>query len=279
MKGIMNTEIHPHGSYIVLISGPCKEEHNSHFWLQLYELFIGNNAWHSWNPRAKFVVSVMSNCTHIENTKLSKAILKELWLQVVMNSAVLFLNSNEHGGKDLRQNTTDSIQGTFLELHTWYPYENSQRCNPLEGTVPVKVFTVRNLSDIRKSDIFKRYFVKNFHGCPMKVLVGILPPLVYRPRPISYNDSGHQNVYDGWEIGMLRVLGKALNFSLKVINFWEFSNDKGGNNLEKLKGFPFLLVGIFSVGNSPFDNFIDYTRSYLTVHAAWYTPCAIKRER
>jgi hypothetical protein len=41
---------------------------------------------------------LMSNCTHKENTKLSKAILKELWVQEVMNSAVLFLKSNEHGG-------------------------------------------------------------------------------------------------------------------------------------------------------------------------------------
>jgi len=70
MKGNMYTEIHQHGSYIILILGPCKEweKHISHFWQQLYELSLGNNVWHSWNARAKFVVSVISNCTHIENT-------------------------------------------------------------------------------------------------------------------------------------------------------------------------------------------------------------------
>jgi hypothetical protein len=59
-----------------------------------------------------------------------------------MNSAVLFLKSNEHGDNDLKQNTTVSVQGTYLLLHTWYPYENSERCNQVEGTLPVKVFTL-----------------------------------------------------------------------------------------------------------------------------------------
>jgi hypothetical protein len=102
MKGNMYTEIHQHSSYI-LILGLCKEweKHISHFWQQLYELSLGNNMWHSRNARAKFVVCVMSNCTLIGNTKVLKAILKELWVQEVMNSAVVFLKSNEHGGNDL----------------------------------------------------------------------------------------------------------------------------------------------------------------------------------
>ena len=275
----MNTEIRPHGSYIMLISGPCKE-HISRFWQQLYELSLGKNVWHSWNPRAEFFVSVISNCTRIENTKLSKAILKKLWLQEVVNPAVLFLKSNEQSVNDLQQNTTDSAQGTCLELHNLYPYENSERCNPVEGTVPVKVFTVRNLNDIRKSNIYRRKFGKNFHGCPMKVILRILTPLVYPPRSIWFNDSGYHDVYeDGWEIGMLRIIGKALNISLGVVNFRDVLNVKDGNKIENLKGFPFLLVGIFSFGNSRFNYFGDYTRSYLTLHTAWYTPCALKYQR
>jgi len=80
-----------------------------------------------------------------------------------MNAVVLFLKSNEHNGVYMQANTTDSEQGTYFELHTWYPYENSDSCNPLEGTVPVKVFTVRNLNDIRRSDILRGYNDNNFH--------------------------------------------------------------------------------------------------------------------
>jgi hypothetical protein len=114
----------------------------------------------------------------------------------------------------------------------------------------------------------------------MKVLVRILTPLVYEPRSIWFNDSGYHSVYEGgWEIYMLRVIGKALNLSLDVVNFWDVLHDKNGNKAEKLKGFPFLLVGLFSWGNSRFDNFSEYTHSYLTVHAAWYTPCALKCQK
>jgi hypothetical protein len=156
----------------------------------------------------------------MENTKFSKAILKELWLQEVMKAAVIFLRSYVHEGNDLQQNTTDSAQGTYLELHTWYPYENSYRCNPAEGTVPVKVFTLRNVSDIRRSDIFRGYFGKNFHGCPMKVYVREQPPFVYPPKRDWYKDIFKQKVYvNGWEIEMLRIIGNALNMSLVISDF------------------------------------------------------------
>jgi hypothetical protein len=125
----------------------------------------------------------------------------------------LVLQAPEHGGNYLQHNTAQSAQVTYWVLHTWYPYENSERCNPAEGTVSVKVFTVRNLSDIRGSDIFRGYFGKNFHGYPASVLVKIVPPLVYPPKHFWYKDSPYQDVYDdGWEIDTLRIIEKALNF-------------------------------------------------------------------
>jgi len=165
----MHTQTHPHGSYIILISGPCKEwdRDTELFRVQLNELSLDDN---SWNPKAKLIVSVKSNCTHVQNTKFSEALLRELWFREVMNAAAIFLKSNEHDGIYMQENISDSVQGTYLELHTWYPYENSERCNPAEGIVPVKVFTVRHLSDIRRSDLFRGYNDKNFQGCPLKVL-------------------------------------------------------------------------------------------------------------
>jgi len=111
----------------------------------------------------------MSNCTHIQ-TKISKALLNELWVREVMNATVLFLKSNEQGGIYMQRNINDSTQGTYLELRTWFPYENSESSIPHESTVIVKVLTVRNLNDINRSDIFRGYNVMNFHGCPFKVL-------------------------------------------------------------------------------------------------------------
>jgi len=148
----MYTEIQQHGSYIILISGQC-EGWEEDIWKELYELSVGDNARCSWNSKRKYIFCLMSGCTHIKNTKFSRAILSVLQLKEFMNAAVLFLKTNNHAPNDLQQNRNESAQGTYLELHTWYPYGNSEGCNTAEGTVLVNGFTVRNLSGIRRSDI------------------------------------------------------------------------------------------------------------------------------
>ena len=82
MDGNTYTEIHQHGSYIILTSGNCMfwENHIASFSSQIRELCFGDNTKYSWNPRAKFVVSVVSNCRHFDNKVISKAILEHLWL-------------------------------------------------------------------------------------------------------------------------------------------------------------------------------------------------------
>jgi hypothetical protein len=225
----------------------------------------------------------MSNCTHTENKRFARAILDKLWLKEVMNAAVLFLQSNEQAAKEMQQNSTDSAQSTYLELHTWYPYENSERCNPAEGTVPVNVFTVRNVSDIRRSYIFRGNFGKKFHGCPMKVNVKSNRTLVNKPRTVWNNGSGYHTVYvDGWVTEMLRIIGEALNMSLDFeddLSVFLLAMDEEGKEAGKLKGNPFISVeGIVGL-HFLFDNFGEYTRSYLTLRAAWYTPCAVKYDK
>jgi len=212
----MHTQTHPHGSYITRTSGPCEEwdRHTLSFRVQLNVLCSGEN---SWNPKAKFIVSVMSNFTNIEITKFARTLHRELWLKEVMNAAVLFQKSNENNGTYMQGTTSDSAKGTYFELHTWYPYENSDRCNPAKGTVPVNVFTVRYFNDIRRSDMFRRYNYKNFHKCPFKVFVRTMYPLVYVPKHVRYNDSYNQRVdKEGMETEMLKVIGNALNMSLDI---------------------------------------------------------------
>ena len=217
MNENMYTEILQYGSHIIPISGPCNEwgKYISGLWQQMRELFSNDKIWLSRNPRGNYIVSVMSNCSHLDTINISRAILNELWFFQVSNAAVLFLKSNEHAANDLQQNTTNSTQGTYLELHTWYPYENSDRCNPEEGTVPVKVFTFRNLSDISSRDIFRAHYAKNLHGCPLNVHVEINPPSVFPPKRIWYNNSGYQNVYaNGIEIELIRIIGNSLNMTI-----------------------------------------------------------------
>jgi hypothetical protein len=273
MNENMYRDIQQHGSYIILISGPCGEGevYRSVLFQQLYELSTDDKMWLSWNARAKYIVSVLSNCTLLDNTHISKAILSTLWDYQVSKAIVLFLKSTEHGGNDLQQNTAQSAQGTYWELHTWYPYENSERCNPAEGTVPVQVFTVRNLNDIRKSDIFRGYIAKNFQGCLLGVQVEIKPPFVYPPKQIWYNDSGYRNVYeDGSEIELIRIIGNSLSMPLDIEDI---------TRSEYRKFTASLYVGGYATYSSALDYLMERTRGYRTVRMDWYTPCAVRYQR
>jgi hypothetical protein len=170
----------------------------------------------------------MSNCTQFDNKLISTAILQYLFFYRVMNAAVLFLNSNKHASNDPQKCTIDSAQGTYLELHTGYPYENSERCKPTEGTVPVQVFTVRNLSDIRRNDIFRGYIDKNFNGCPITV-VEVDNPFM------KYLTGKYQPIYiREWAVELLRVIGKALNISLRMVTL----EDEKENPINK----PFIIL-------------------------------------
>jgi hypothetical protein len=88
----------------------------SRFQQQVYELSAGKLTWYSFNPRAKFIACVMSNCEHKECTNTSRCVLNDPWLNEVTKATVIFLKLNEHGGNNLRRTTTDLVQGTWLEM-------------------------------------------------------------------------------------------------------------------------------------------------------------------
>jgi hypothetical protein len=56
----MYTDIRQHGSYIILISGPCNEWENyiSGVWQQMFELSVNDKLWLSRNSGGKYIVSL-----------------------------------------------------------------------------------------------------------------------------------------------------------------------------------------------------------------------------
>jgi hypothetical protein len=154
----MHTKIQQQYSFITLISGPYKDWEQSTFaFAEKFSALLGGKLRHSsggklselWSPNATSIIKIMTNDTHFDCKNISGSILSHLWTYQIDNDIVLFLKSNEHAGNDLQQNTSESAQGTFLELHNFYLYYNSDRCNSADSAVPVNVFTVRNVTDIK----------------------------------------------------------------------------------------------------------------------------------
>jgi MoaA/NifB/PqqE/SkfB family radical SAM enzyme len=132
----------------------------------------------------------------------------------------------------------------------------------------VKVFTVRNLSDVRKNNIFKRFYERSFHRCSIAVRVLTAPPFVNKPKCVWKNSSGYQDLCeDGMEMEVLKIIGYSLNLSLAI------DPDKEATYCKSL---PPIYVGGYKLLHSMKIAFKESSRNYLTIHSAWYMPCALK---
>jgi hypothetical protein len=267
-------DIHQHGSYIILVSAPCQEwgEYISRFWEQLEALYYRENTCQSWNPTAKFVVSVLSNCTQFDNRNVSKSIFNELWYLEVMNATVLFLKSNEQGDDNVQQNITDTAKGTHLELHVLYPYENSESCNISDDTLPVKVLTAQSLKDIKKCEVFRGQFVKNSHGCEFKIYETNNSIYLYTKERDFDHDSDDPMIKEyEWlnEISsiILESVPKRTNFITNPMSTGDILAD------------PFIILDDYNNNKSFQYRTTEFSRLSHTVKYAWYTPCAIKYKK
>jgi hypothetical protein len=213
MNSLMRIEINPHGSYIILVSGYCRVYSETITYLseQLAAL-AQRTMWQSWNPRAKFVVPVMDTCRPYNVSYLSQAILSKLWLYKVTKGVVLFSESNERVSTVLQEHMNSSSQDAQWSLHTWLPYENSQRCDPLESTVPLRILLARNLSDVRNSGIFHVNVGKNFNRCRVTALLRQVYPFLLVEHRIRNNVS-HIHYYGLEEIILSSIL-QSLNLIL-----------------------------------------------------------------
>lgn len=288
MTGNMIFGINRHGSYVILISGPCQPfyEYIQRISQQFAALALGKLHL-SWNPKAKFVLPVMSACMHYKTTYLARAILSKLWLYKVTNAVVLFIESSGYSVNFLAQNETLSAEHVQLGLHTWFPYGNAKSCNPIDGTVPLRTFLLRNRSDIHQSDIFRGYVSKNFHRCPLRVLMRVKAPFVMPPSPIWLNASRMYTLiyHSGWDIGIITAIADSLNLTL-VGQPAHYPGRKRVDKFAKIydlipelvKGTADIVIGQV-LRQEVFSYSLETTRSYYSIRVSWCTPCATKYPR
>jgi hypothetical protein len=130
----------------------------------------------------------------------------------------------------------------------------------------MKVFTMINLSDIRRSDIFRGYIDKSFHECQMNVFVGDWSSTVY----LTIHDPNYQTIDDRkFEVDLVKVIGEALNMT-PHFTYNQIIED----------------IDLFVSSDRPIYFAVDkhyhlkeFTGSYLSESFVWYTPCAVKYQR
>jgi hypothetical protein len=103
------------------------------------------------------------------------------------------------------------------------------------------------------------------------VQVEIVPPAVFPPKRIWYNNTVYEDVYeDGIEIKLLRTIEKELNMKLDIRDITKEENRKVSAS---------IYIGQYGTYSSALDYLTERTHGYLTARFDWYTPCAVKYQR
>jgi hypothetical protein len=131
-----------------------------------------------WNPRARFVVTVMNICFKYNAEELSQRILVELWKRKILNAIVLIplTNTSPSEGATGNRTRTDGlvIQVPTLGMYTWFPYRGPDRCSVVDEAVILDMWLMGGEGKfVRNSSLFPRNVIDNFHGCELRIAVKV----------------------------------------------------------------------------------------------------------
>jgi hypothetical protein len=231
-----------------------------------------------WNPKARFVVTVMNICFKYNAEELSQRILIELWKRKVLNSIVLIPLKNNSQSEDAAGTRTRAhglvMDAPALGIYTWFPYRGPNRCSVVDEAVLLDMWLMVGEGNfVRNSFLFPKKLVDNFHGCEIRVADGI-----------TANSGNKTNIraYDGLEIILMDIITKTMNLTTIILpqikNFRKIQEESG-----KYIGYTGLFMndvadialgGIIRTATS--SALMDVTTSYWQIRWEWYVPCPVK---
>ncbi|PNF33395.1 hypothetical protein B7P43_G04164 [Cryptotermes secundus] len=275
---------HKPESYLLLTPSSCN--HESDIVQSVRSQLKRLSSYHEWNPRARFVVTVMNISFKYNAEKLSQRILVELWKRKILNAIVLIPLTNTSQSQDAT-GTRRRSDGLIMEvpalgIYTWFPYRGPNRCSVVDEAVLLDVWIMEGEGNfVRNSFFFPKKAYDNFHGCELRVATRVK---YYREENITQNSGNNTGVTfdEHFEIRILKLLTKSSNFTLLFLqhikNFLEVKEESGNYT-----GYTGLLMndeadiavgGIIRTG--VLTNLVDVTISYWKVRWQWYVPCPVK---
>jgi hypothetical protein len=131
-----------------------------------------------WNPRARFVVIVMSVSFKYNAEELSQRILVELWKRKVLNSIVLIPLTNTSQSEVAADTRTRAdgleMDAPLLGIYTWFPYRGPNRCSVVDEAVLLDMWLMAGEGNfVTNSFLFPKKIIANFHGCELRLATAI----------------------------------------------------------------------------------------------------------
>ncbi|PNF33397.1 hypothetical protein B7P43_G04166 [Cryptotermes secundus] len=275
---------HKPQSYLLLTPSSCN--HESDIVQSVKSQLKRLNSYPEWNPRARFVVTVMNISFKYNAEKLSQRILVELWKRKILNAIVLTPLTNTSQSQ-VATGTRRRPDGLVMEvpalgIYTWFPYQGPNRCSVVGEAVLLDMWIMEGEGNfVRNSIFFPKKSYDTFHGCELRVAAKVTDFRLENTTQNSANNTEH--IFDEhFEIKFLKLISRTMNFTPiflpQIKNFRKVQEESG-----KYIGYTGLLMndkadiavgGIIRTVIS--TNLTDVTRSYWKVRWQWFVPCPVK---
>ena len=246
----------------------------------------------SWNPRARFVVSVTITNDVYKCQETAKIVLEELWSLKILD-AIVILKSPQTQTTGNDAGTYSNIRDQNLEIYTWFPHHDQLRCWAFHDVIPLDIWLMEGNGRFKNNvDLFPNKITHNLHKCP--IIAGTFPvDFVVGPyKYLDINDSTTSEstyvTYDsGIEIRLIKLVAEGLNVTLKFLPPPP-NNEKWGNvtvdgRITGLLGQVVLGKADIGFGAWPLHPklimVMDATKTYYRDDWLWWVPCAKKVPR
>jgi hypothetical protein len=240
-----------------------------------------------WNPRARFVVTVMKICSEYNAEKLSQRILVELWNWKVVNSIILIPLTYASQSEAARGSRTRDeglvMEAPALGLYTWFPYRGPNQCSVVDEAVLLDIWLMVGEGNfVSNSFLYPKKIGPNFNGCELRVTTILT---VFTVEGTTHNSGNSTNiVYEGgMEIRLINLIIETMNMTtifLPPVSKFRKIQDESGNYI----GYTGLLMKdeadiAFGGVTRPPTFLLDVTTSYCQIKWEWYVPCPVKFPR
>jgi hypothetical protein len=281
-KSTRNPVYDKYESYVIISYGTRADDVLERIMQQIQTL-----SYHpSWNPRARFIVTPITEQDAHSSTRRAQQILSSLWEWKIINVVALIRVSQPSG----KQATPTSHSVPMFELYTWFPYDSPNQCSTVQHVVLLDRWTTEGRgSFIMNKNLFPLKIKNNLHTCsitattfPMKIAIG-------NAKAINMEKETNATITysEGWEVKVLKIIAEGLNSSIHYI-LPPPNNEKWGDLLDNgsFTGLTGDLVhNRADIGFAAWPlhprtlKALDATKTYFRDEWVWWVPCAKKIPR
>lgn len=237
----------------------------------------------SWNPRARFIVTVAMPAKLQNSQETARLLLEEMSLWNILNVIVIVKAPDIQTTKEDSEMINIHVQN--FQIYTWFPYQAPDRCSNVRDVTVLDVWLMEGNGRFNNNvNLFPDKIKYNLNGCPITAATFPVDFAVGPYRYLDKNDSTTPYVtYEsGLEVSYIKLVAEKLNLTLRF-RPPPANNEKWGNLTDDGTFTGLLGDVVYDRADIGFAAWplhprllmiMDATKSYYRDDWLWWVPCA-----